>query len=65
MNSTYNDHQHKQTRAKAELAGVGKELKQLRIQLASLEDQRAKLLAELRFENDDRTAPPPLAKPLT
>jgi len=47
MNSTYNDRQHKQGRAQAELARVNKELKQLRTQLAALEEQRAKLLAEL------------------
>jgi hypothetical protein len=47
MNGTYNDRQHKQGRAKAELARVNKELKQLRTQLAALEEQRAKLLAEL------------------
>ena len=47
MISTYNDSHHKQRRAKAELARVNKELKQLRAQVASLEEQRSKLLAEL------------------
>jgi hypothetical protein len=47
MNSTYNDVQHLQKRAKAELARVSKELKQLQNQAAALEEQRAKLLAEL------------------
>ena len=47
MISTYNDSHHKQRRAKAELARVNKELKQLRAQVASLEEQRSKLLADL------------------
>jgi peptidoglycan hydrolase CwlO-like protein len=47
MNGTYNDRQHKQSRTKAELARVQKELKQLRTQLAALEEQRDKLVAEL------------------
>ncbi len=47
MNSTYNDGQHKQRRAKAQLARVNKELKQLRTQVAVLEEERAKLLTEL------------------
>ena len=46
-NTTYNDRQHKQKRAKAELFRVKKELKQLRAQLAALEAQQAELLAEL------------------
>ncbi|MDQ6613630.1 MAG: hypothetical protein M3083_02420 [Actinomycetota bacterium] len=47
MTSTYNDKLHKQKRAKAELARVNKELKQLRAQVAALEEQRSKLLADL------------------
>jgi hypothetical protein len=47
MNTTYNDREHKQKRARAELARVNKELRQLLTQLAALEQQRDKLLAEL------------------
>jgi hypothetical protein len=47
MTRFYNDRPHRQRRAKAELARVDKELKQLRIQLAALEGQRSKLLADL------------------
>ena len=47
MSSTYNDCQHKQSRAKAELVRVNRELKQLRTQVAALEEQRFKLLADL------------------
>ncbi len=47
LNSTYNDRLYNQRRAKAELARVDKELKQLRIQVAALEDRRAQLLADL------------------
>jgi hypothetical protein len=47
MNSTYNDRQHRQRRAKAELTRVNKELKQLRTQMAALEEHRAQLLADL------------------
>jgi hypothetical protein len=47
MSSTYPDRQHKQRRAKAELAGVDKELKHLRTQVAALEERRAGLLADL------------------
>jgi hypothetical protein len=47
MISTYNDSHHKERWAKAELARVNKELKQLRAQVASLEEQRSKLLADL------------------
>ncbi len=47
MNSTYNDRQHKRSRAKVELVRVNNELKQVRARLAALEEQRAKLLAEL------------------
>jgi len=47
MITTYNDCQHKQKRAKAELARVNKELRQLHTQVAALEAERDKLLAEL------------------
>ena len=48
MNGTHNDRQHRQRRAKTELARVDKELKQLRAQLAELqEERRADLLADL------------------
>ena len=47
MNTTYNDRQHRQKRAKAELFRVRKELQQLRAQLAALEAQQAELLAQL------------------
>lgn len=47
MITTYNDRQHKQKRAKAELARVNKELRQLHTQAAALEAERDKLLAEL------------------
>jgi len=44
---TYNDREHKQRRAKAELVCVNKEPRQLRTQLAALEEHRAKLRADL------------------
>jgi hypothetical protein len=47
MITTYNDRQHKQKRAKAELARVNKELRQLHTQVAALAAERDKLLAEL------------------
>jgi predicted RNase H-like nuclease (RuvC/YqgF family) len=47
MNSTYNDKHHREKRARAELARVDRELRQLRAQVAMLEEQRAKLVAEL------------------
>lgn len=47
MNTTHNDREHKRSRAKAELARVNRELKQLRLQLSSLEKQRDQLLADL------------------
>jgi len=47
MNSTYDDQQHREKRARAELARVDRELKRLRGQVAMLEGQRAKLVAEL------------------
>ncbi|MDQ6617516.1 MAG: hypothetical protein M3083_22910 [Actinomycetota bacterium] len=47
VSNTYNDSHHKQRRTKSELARVNKELKQLRAQVAALEEQRSKLLADL------------------
>jgi hypothetical protein len=47
LDSTLNDRQHRQRRAKAELARVDNELKQLRGQLAALQARRAELLADL------------------
>jgi murein DD-endopeptidase MepM/ murein hydrolase activator NlpD len=47
MESTYSDHVHRQRRAKAELARVDRELKHLRAEVAALEEQRARLLADL------------------
>jgi len=38
MDSTYNDHHHRQRRARAELARVDRDLKQLRAQVATLEE---------------------------
>jgi len=43
---TYNDREHRQRQAKAELARVSRELKQVRAQLAALEHRRAELLAD-------------------
>ncbi len=48
MESTYNDRDHRQRRAKAELARVDRELKHLRAEVAALEEQRAMLLADLQ-----------------
>ncbi|MGH9057466.1 MAG: hypothetical protein ACRDYY_16655 [Acidimicrobiales bacterium] len=47
MKSTHNDWDHRQPRARAELARVDRELKKLRSEVTSLEDQRAELLADL------------------
>lgn len=47
MSSTHNDRDHRQRRAKAELARVDRELKKLRSEVTALEQQRAKLLADL------------------
>lgn len=48
VNSTYNDRDHRQRRARAELAGVDRDLKKLRAELAALEEHRAKLVANLQ-----------------
>jgi hypothetical protein len=47
MKTTYNDRDHRQRRARAELARVDRELKKLRAEVAELEDHREKLLADL------------------
>ena len=47
MDSTYDDQDHRQRRARAELARVDRDLKKLRAQVAVLEEHRAKLLADL------------------
>ena len=47
MSGTHNDREHRQRRAKAELARVDKELTQLRAQPAELQERRAVLLADL------------------
>ncbi|MGH9225235.1 MAG: hypothetical protein ACRD2W_15965 [Acidimicrobiales bacterium] len=48
MQSTYNDRDHRQRRAKAELARIDRELKHLRAGVAALEEQRARLLNDLQ-----------------
>ncbi len=47
MASTYNDRDHRQRRARAELARIDRDLKKLRAEVAALEEHRAKLLADL------------------
>jgi hypothetical protein len=47
LNTTHNDRQHMDRRAKAELTRVNTELKRLRTQVATLERRRADLLADL------------------
>jgi ABC-type phosphate transport system auxiliary subunit len=47
VNTTYNDQQHEQNRAKAELGRVNRKLKQLHTQVTALEAERDKLLAQL------------------
>jgi hypothetical protein len=46
--SSLNDTDHRQRRAKAELARVKKELTQLRTHVAALEERRSELLADLQ-----------------
>jgi uncharacterized protein YydD (DUF2326 family) len=48
MDSTYNDQDHRQRRARVELARVDRDLKKLRAELAALEERRAELLADLK-----------------
>ncbi len=47
MKSTYNDRDHRQRRARAELARVDRDFKKLRAEVAALEEHRAKLLADI------------------
>ena len=47
MDNTYNDRDHRQRRARAELARVDRDLKKLRTEVAALEERRAKLVADL------------------
>jgi predicted RNase H-like nuclease (RuvC/YqgF family) len=47
MKSTHNDRDHRQRRARAELARVDRDLKKLRFEVTALEEHRAKLLADL------------------
>ena len=47
VESTYNDRDHRCRRAKAELARVDRDLKQLRAEVAALEEHRIKLLADV------------------
>jgi hypothetical protein len=47
MNTTYNDRDHQRRRARADLAVVDRNLKKLRTEVAALEEQRAKLIADL------------------
>lgn len=48
METTHNDRDHRQRRARAELARVDRDLKKLRAHLVALEVHRAKLLADLK-----------------
>ena len=47
VDSTHNDRDHRRRRAKAELARVNRDLKKLRAEVAALEEQRGKLIADL------------------
>jgi chromosome segregation ATPase len=49
----------REQKARTELARINRELKQLRAQLAALEERRAALLAELADEGDPRAGPAP------
>lgn len=48
MTSTYDDRDHRQRRARAELARVDRELKKLRAEVAVLEEHREKLLVDIQ-----------------
>ena len=48
MESTYNDRDHRHRRATAELARIDRDLRRLRADIAALEEQRTKLLADLQ-----------------
>jgi hypothetical protein len=47
MDSTYNDREHRQRRARAELAQVDRDLKKLRAEVVALAEHRTKLIADL------------------
>jgi predicted RNase H-like nuclease (RuvC/YqgF family) len=47
MDNTYNDRDHRQRRARAEVARLDRELEKLRAEIDALEEHRTKLLAEL------------------
>ena len=47
MDSTHNDQDHRQRRARVELARVDRDMKKLRAELAALEERRAELLVDL------------------
>ena len=47
MDNTYNDRDHRQRRARAELARVDRDLKKLRAEVVALEEHRTKLVADL------------------
>ena len=47
MDTTYNDRDHRRRRARAELARVDRDLKNLRAEVAALEEHRAELLPDL------------------
>jgi hypothetical protein len=47
MKTTPNDRDHRQRRARADLARVDRALKKLRSEVTALEQQRAQLLADL------------------
>jgi murein DD-endopeptidase MepM/ murein hydrolase activator NlpD len=46
MDNAYNDRDHRQRRARAELARVDRNLKKLRAEIAALEQHRTKMLAD-------------------
>jgi len=46
VDSTYNDRDHRR-RAEAELVRVDRDLKKLRAEVAALEEQRSKLIADV------------------
>ena len=48
MTSTYDDQDHRQRRARAELARIDRELKKLRAEVAVLEKHREKLLMDIQ-----------------
>jgi hypothetical protein len=48
MKSTHNDRDHRQRRVRAELARVDRDLKKLRSEVRTLEEQRARLIADVK-----------------